>query len=118
MVEGLEDGGFALITKTHHALIDGIAGVDIAQVIFDLGPVPAEDPHPDEAVAARAASRAAAQLLAAGTLGLLRAGGARPRRAPSRWPRDPAEALRSARVAVEGLGEVAWAGLNPAPPRR
>ena len=26
------------------------------------------------------------------------------------------EALRSARVAVEGLGEVAWAGLNPAPP--
>jgi hypothetical protein len=38
MVEGLADGGFALITKTHHALIDGIAGVDIAQVIFDLGP--------------------------------------------------------------------------------
>ena len=28
----------------------------------------------------------------------------------------PAAALRSARVAVEGLGEVAWAGLNPAPP--
>ena len=54
MVEGLEGGGFALITKTHHALIDGIAGVDIAQVIFDLGPVPAEVPHPDEAVAARA----------------------------------------------------------------
>ena len=49
MVEGLEGGGFALITKTHHALIDGIAGVDIAQVIFDLGPVPAEVPHPDEA---------------------------------------------------------------------
>ena len=32
MVEGLEDGGFALISKTHHALIDGIAGVDLAQV--------------------------------------------------------------------------------------
>ena len=48
MVEGLADGGFALITKTHHALIDGIAGVDIAQVVFDLGPVPAEVPHPDE----------------------------------------------------------------------
>jgi WS/DGAT/MGAT family acyltransferase len=49
MVEGLESGGFALITKTHHALIDGIAGVDIAQVMFDLGPVPTEVPHPEEA---------------------------------------------------------------------
>jgi WS/DGAT/MGAT family acyltransferase len=28
----------------------------------------------------------------------------------------PGDALRSARVALEGLGEVAWAGLNPAPP--
>ncbi|MEN3284428.1 MAG: diacylglycerol O-acyltransferase / wax synthase, partial [Solirubrobacteraceae bacterium] len=27
----------------------------------------------------------------------------------------PGEALRSARIALEGLGEVAWAGLNPAP---
>src|SRR6188472_2739733 len=49
MVEGLQDGGFALISKTHHALVDGIAGVDIAQVVFDLSPVPAEVPHPDEA---------------------------------------------------------------------
>jgi diacylglycerol O-acyltransferase / wax synthase len=27
----------------------------------------------------------------------------------------PSEALRSARIALEGLGEVAWAGMNPAP---
>ena len=27
---------FALISKTHHALIDGIAGVDLATVLFDL----------------------------------------------------------------------------------
>ena len=30
LVEGLADGRFALISKTHHALIDGIAGVDLA----------------------------------------------------------------------------------------
>ncbi len=36
MVEGLADGGFALVSKSHHAMIDGIAGVDIAQVLFDL----------------------------------------------------------------------------------
>src|SRR5918992_1579200 len=36
LVEGLEDGGFALISKTHHALVDGISGVDISTVLFDL----------------------------------------------------------------------------------
>src|ERR687886_693539 len=36
LVEGLESGGFALVSKTHHALIDGIAGVDLASVLFDV----------------------------------------------------------------------------------
>ncbi|MGZ8633452.1 MAG: WS/DGAT/MGAT family O-acyltransferase, partial [Solirubrobacteraceae bacterium] len=114
MVEGLADGGFALISKTHHALIDGIAGVDIAQVIFDLTPVPAEVPHPDEAWQP-AREPSGAQLLTSGTVGLLRTG-LRTAVAAAAMATRPAHALRSARVAVEGLGEVAWAGLNPAPP--
>jgi diacylglycerol O-acyltransferase / wax synthase len=114
MVEGLREGGFALITKTHHALIDGIAGVDIAQVIFDLGPVPAEVPHPDEPWQP-APEPTGAQLLASGTMGLLRSG-VRTAAAAAALATRPTEALRSAREAVEGLGEVAWAGLNPAPP--
>jgi diacylglycerol O-acyltransferase / wax synthase len=114
MVEGLDDGGFALITKTHHAMIDGIAGVDIAQVIFDLGPVPTEIPHPDEPWEP-ARTPTGAQVLAAGTLGLLRTG-VRTAAAAAALATRPAEALRSAREAVEGLSEVAWAGLNPAPP--
>jgi diacylglycerol O-acyltransferase len=113
MVEGLKDGGFALVTKTHHALIDGIAGVDIAQVIFDLGPVPAEVPHPDEPWEP-APEPSPVGMLAAGALGLLRTG-ARTAGAAAALATRPTEALRSARVAVEGLGEVAWAGLNPAP---
>ena len=38
---------FALITKTHHALVDGVSGVDIATVLFDVKPVPepAEPEH-------------------------------------------------------------------------
>ena len=112
-VEGLEDNRFALITKTHHALIDGIAGVDIAQVIFDLTPVPAEVPHPDEAWAP-APEPSGAQLLASGTMGLLRTG-VRTADAAAALATRPTQALRSAREAVEGLGEVAWAGLNPAP---
>jgi diacylglycerol O-acyltransferase len=113
MVEGLRDGGFALITKTHHALIDGVAGVDIAQVMFDLGPVPMEVPHPD-APWQPEPEPSAAEVLAAGAIGLLRTG-ARTAAAAAALAARPGEALRSARTALEGLGEVAWAGLNPAP---
>src|SRR4051794_10589347 len=48
LVQGLEDGRFALISKTHHAVVDGIAGVDLATVIFDLSPVPQPSPHEGE----------------------------------------------------------------------
>src|ERR671935_234242 len=64
-------GALALITKTHHALIDGVAGVDIAQVIFDLGPVPTEVPHPDEPWRAHP-EPSTAEILGAGALGLVR----------------------------------------------
>ena len=42
VVQGLDEGGFALISKTHHALVDGVAGVDISTVLFDLSPTPPE----------------------------------------------------------------------------
>src|SRR3982751_4685909 len=34
LVEGLEDDRFAVLSKTHHALVDGISGVDILTVLF------------------------------------------------------------------------------------
>ncbi len=34
-VEGLEGNRFALITKTHHCMIDGISGADLMSVIMD-----------------------------------------------------------------------------------
>jgi len=37
LVEGLAEGRFALVTKTHQALVDGINAVDIAHVIVDGG---------------------------------------------------------------------------------
>jgi diacylglycerol O-acyltransferase len=40
LVEGLADDRFALLSKTHHALVDGISGVDIATVLFDTSPDP------------------------------------------------------------------------------
>ena len=48
LVQGLERKRFALISKTHHALVDGVSGVDISTVLFDVKPVPepvtTEDP--------------------------------------------------------------------------
>lgn len=37
-VEGLEGGHVGLIQRTHHALIDGVSGVDVATLLLDLTP--------------------------------------------------------------------------------
>jgi WS/DGAT/MGAT family acyltransferase len=37
-VEGLEGGNIGLIQKTHHALIDGVSGVDVATLLLDGSP--------------------------------------------------------------------------------
>src|SRR5882757_7187828 len=46
LVEGLHDGRFAIIGKSHHALVDGISGVDITTVLFDLDREPESPPSP------------------------------------------------------------------------
>src|SRR5215210_1991273 len=47
LVDRVGDDAFALISKTHHALVDGVSGVDISTVLFDLEPDPPEpDPPP------------------------------------------------------------------------
>jgi WS/DGAT/MGAT family acyltransferase len=38
VVEGLEDDRFAMISKTHHCMIDGISGVDLMTVLMNLTP--------------------------------------------------------------------------------
>jgi diacylglycerol O-acyltransferase / wax synthase len=54
LIEGLARGRFALLSKTHHALVDGVAAVDVGTVILDPNrdgtemPVPEEPWEPDE----------------------------------------------------------------------
>jgi len=113
LVQGLDGGRVALISKTHHALVDGVSGVDIATVLFDLSPGPAEVP-PEEDPWQPAPEPSDAELVAEGIKGLVRtparlAGGA------LAAAQRPGRALAGAREALEGIGEVAWAGLNPAP---
>jgi diacylglycerol O-acyltransferase len=44
LVEGLEGDRFAVVGKSHHALVDGISGVDITTVLFDLEEEPDHPP--------------------------------------------------------------------------
>ena len=44
LVEGLADGNFAIISKSHQALVDGLSAVDIAQVMLDPTEEPASAP--------------------------------------------------------------------------
>jgi diacylglycerol O-acyltransferase / wax synthase len=112
LIQGLEDGRFALISKTHHALVDGVAGVDIATVLFDLQPVPAEvraredwKPRPEPS---------AVDLVAEGVKGLVRTPASLAGRALGAL-QHPGRSLEEAREAAEGIGEILWAGMNPAP---
>jgi WS/DGAT/MGAT family acyltransferase len=47
VVEGLESGHFAIITKIHHAAIDGASGAEVLAAFFDLGPEPRVITAPD-----------------------------------------------------------------------
>jgi diacylglycerol O-acyltransferase / wax synthase len=38
MVEGLPDRHWALVSKVHHCMVDGIAGTDLMSILFDANP--------------------------------------------------------------------------------
>jgi WS/DGAT/MGAT family acyltransferase len=40
VIEGLAEDHWALISKVHHSMVDGIAGTDLYRVIFDFTPEP------------------------------------------------------------------------------
>jgi WS/DGAT/MGAT family acyltransferase len=111
LVQGLEGNRFALISKTHHSMVDGVAGVDLASVLFDLSPVPS---HVDPEPWTPQPEPTDAELVAEGVKGLV----GRPfdaARKALEVAQHPGRALHSARESTEAIGEVVWAGMNPAP---
>jgi WS/DGAT/MGAT family acyltransferase len=111
LVQNYEDNRFALITKTHHCLVDGVSGMDLMTMLFDMTPVPREvgddnwipQPEPSTADLAATSVRGLAELsyeVATGALGALM---------------QPRKLFERVRETAEGIGEVAWAGLNPPP---
>jgi diacylglycerol O-acyltransferase / wax synthase len=114
LVDALEGDRFAMLSKTHHALVDGISGVDIISVLFDTSPAPAAPPDSGDRWLPRPLP-SPAQLLGEALVERTTVPTeiARSIRAVLRGPRRVAEGLRDAAV---GVGAMAWAGLNPAPP--
>jgi diacylglycerol O-acyltransferase len=82
---------FALLSKTHHCLVDGVAGVDLTAVLFDTSPEPGATPRAEHAWVPRP-EPTSAQLLGEALL----------ERATT-----PAEIVRSARAAFRAPRRVA-----------
>jgi diacylglycerol O-acyltransferase / wax synthase len=112
LVQRLKGDRFAIVTKTHHALVDGVSGVDIATVLFDTAREPAPIPETDSWIPRPLPS--GAQLLADALLERATVPGeiARGVRALARGPRQVLDRVRRDLAAV---GALAWAG-GGAPP--
>jgi diacylglycerol O-acyltransferase len=113
LVEGLDDDRFALLSKTHHALVDGVSGVDIVSVLFDAAPDPAPPAPPSTPWLPRPVPTST-ELLAEALLERTTVPGEAVRglRALTRAPLQVAGKLAGG---VAGLGSMARAGLTPAP---
>ena len=101
-VDGLESGDVGLVIKTHHALGDGIANVDLALALVDLEPDPPPDPEPPDWTARPAPSGRA--LLADGVRHQLAL--------PMRLGRAGVGAARDPRAAVAATTDVVRTALR------
>lgn len=112
LVQGLERDRFAILTKTHHAMVDGISGVDIGTVLFDLEPIPNPAPSEDGWLPQREPTTA--ELVARGLADAAVAPVKLVERAVEA-ARHPETAAKRVGEALEGLGEVVGALADPAP---
>jgi WS/DGAT/MGAT family acyltransferase len=107
LVDGLDGGRFAVIGKSHHALVDGVSGIDITTVLFDADPeapptlerdpwIPRPEPSDSQLLARSLIERATSPAeMVRGVRAIFRA---------------PRRTLRRARDAVEATGTFARAG--------
>jgi diacylglycerol O-acyltransferase / wax synthase len=115
VVEGLQGGRSAIVAKMHHALVDGVAAVDVSTVILDPTEEGLDLPPPPES--APSEPRRALRIEQLGRLASTQL------RVPPRLARDavsravaldPRAAARQVRGAAEVLGELAR--VRPAAP--
>jgi diacylglycerol O-acyltransferase len=93
LIQGLESGYTAMLTKIHHALIDGLSGAEIMGLLLDLAPEGRELPEPpdDSANGTAAAPPGQLEMLGRGLVGV---------------PRYPLRALRALPRTLPNVDEV------------
>lgn len=113
LIDGLERGRFAVLSKTHHALWDGVSGVDLHSVLLDAEADPGlergiepsrPDPPPTRAQVATAALR---DHVAEGWKFV---------RGAFRTVREPRRTLRTVAEFAAGGAALAASMVRPAPP--
>jgi len=115
LVQSMAGGRFALIAKTHHALVDGISGVDITTVLFDTAREPAAPTAPASPWSAKPLP-GPAKLLGESLLERSTVPGEMVRGARALL-RAPRRAVSQAKEGLANIGATTLAGINaPAPP--
>jgi diacylglycerol O-acyltransferase / wax synthase len=112
LVDRVGDDGFAVISKTHHCLVDGVSGVDIATVLFDLDADPPPQPEPEPWIPRPEPSPATLWSDAVTEVAVAPLDLAKATRDAVLHPRRTVEA---GAAAAGGLASLALAGLGAAP---
>jgi diacylglycerol O-acyltransferase len=94
VIQNLPDGNVAVLSKIHHALIDGISGAEIMGLLLDL--VPEGPKLPDASLPEGESSPSGLEMLGRGLLGL---------------PRYPLRALRSLPSAIPNIEDTPFGVL-------
>jgi diacylglycerol O-acyltransferase / wax synthase len=94
VIEGLESGLVGVLTKIHHAVVDGLSGAEIMGLLLDLAPEGRELPEAEPSSAGRVPRQH--ELLARGLLGV---------------PRYPLRMLRSLPAAIPNLDQTPFGTL-------
>ena len=94
LIHGLESGNVAMLTKIHHALIDGMSGAEIMGLLLDLAPEGRELPEAPPREPERKPNDL--ELLARGVLGV---------------PRYPVRLLRSLPTAIPNIEDTPFRTL-------
>ena len=104
-VDGLADGRVAVVEKMHHAMVDGVSGVDVATATMDLSP---ETPPMEASTWLAGPPPSVLSMVGDAVVGAA----VRPAASAAKVLRHPVDALRSARRVGRGLGAMSGSGVR------
>ncbi|MGA2209307.1 MAG: wax ester/triacylglycerol synthase family O-acyltransferase [Acidimicrobiales bacterium] len=105
MVEGLENGHWAIMSKVHHCMVDGVSGTELLSIVLDVDPDPPR-PVPAPWYPREAPSKVALAVEAVGAMATSPFEQMRAVRSATRVPRHAFEQLRHAGQGLAGLSGV------------